>query len=62
MPHLTTTEAARQLGTDPQNVRGWCRRHKVPQFAGRYRIDRKTFARIKARLGKPGREKKEEPR
>lgn len=60
MPHLTTTEAAKVLGTDPQNVRGWCRRHGVTKHGREYLIDQKTFARIKARLGKPGREKKEE--
>lgn len=62
MPNLTTTEAAAQLGTTRQNVQKWCQRHAVTKFGDRFSIDEPTFNRIKARLGKPGREKKEESR
>jgi hypothetical protein len=62
MPDLNTTEAAAALGTARQNVQKWCQRHAVPKWNGGYSIDEATLARIKARLGKPGREKKEEVR
>lgn len=57
---MTTGEVAALLNTDQQNIRKWCARHNVPRFGTVFTIDEPTFARIKARLGKPGREKKEE--
>lgn len=59
---LTTAQAANLLGTTRQNVQKWCQRHAVAKFGDRFTIDEPTFNRIKARLGKPGREKKEETR
>jgi hypothetical protein len=60
MPRITTTEAAELLGTTQQNVKKWCQRHGVEKLGRIYSIDETTLARIAARLGKPGREKKEE--
>lgn len=59
---LTTTEAAARLGTTRQNVQKWCARHGVEKRGGMFWIDEATMERIKSRLGKPGREKKEEQR